>query len=350
MKTRLLSIPSLALRRISEFLVHRLGADGDLKVLALLVALLLFMEITPRVYKSATYEVPVSVVSENALCIVTGSDPASASVTLYGDANAFDELDPKTLAIRLRSKNEDFKSRETIAMDASSVTGAIGRLRVTSVSPAAAVVSLDLLGNWVTTNFVYKPRLVGAPLQSTAQVIMPENLAVTAFGSIKKLEEFSKKGIMLPTSPIDVEGKTQTFQTMVDIIIPADSGITALDPSSFQVTVKFTPVKSRGNPGGTASAPQKISLEDAAAAAAVTAASSAAPADPASDLSGGAAATGDSTTSGGGASAAPASELHPGVPAIDEPVVDLLTPEEKAAVSVAATNLASTATGDAATP
>lgn len=258
------------LGRLRALAVRAFGRDGDLKVLALFAAFLLFQAVRPAVNKSASFMVPVSVASENPLCTVTGVDPAEVAVTLVGPQEALAALNQAGLAFSLVSRNPDFRARESVPLRAEDLSGA-GRLRVAGVSPASAVVSFDRLGNWITTNYVATPRLVGSPLQSTARVVMPAALEVRAFGSMTRLEEFSRKGILLPTSPVDVEGKTQTFQTNVDIRIPPDSGITSLSPSNFPVTVEITPVQVRRPQGGAAAAPTLISEKEAAAAAAAEA-------------------------------------------------------------------------------
>lgn len=250
--------------RIRDLCVRILGRDGDLKAAAVLAAVLLFHAIHPKVVATAVLDVPVEAISDNPRCLVTGVSPETVKVTVRGAADAVAALAGADVSVRAVSSNTNFLSRETVSLDSSSISD-FGRMAVVSVVPAQVEVSLDRLGNWVTTNYVAQPRLVGQPLQSHAAVVMPTSLEVKAFGSMKQLEEFSRKGIRLPTSSIDVEGKTQSFAAVVDIKIPPDSGITSLSPSNFMVTVELTPIRLRNQDGGTASAPTMLSKEEAEA-------------------------------------------------------------------------------------
>lgn len=300
-----------------------LGPDGDLKIWALAVAFLLFQAIHPKVTATAVFDVPVTPVSDNARCLATGVEPETVKVTVRGPADAVASLGGANISVRAVSSNPEFLSRETVPLEPPVLSGS-GRVRVVSVWPSKAEVRLDRLGNWVTTNYVAQPRLEGQPLQSHAAVIMPTDLEVKAFGSIKQLEEFSRKGIRLPTSSIDVEGKTQTFSANVEIKIPPDSGITSLSPSNFTVTVELTPIRLRNIDGGTASTPTVLSQEEAEAMKAAPAhegqeAAPGTPVGPVGPASTPSAARGNETPDG----ATPAPAL----------AGELLTPEEKEAAA-----------------
>ena len=65
------------------------------------------------------------------------------------------------------------------------------------------------------------------------------SVTVTVYGSVKRLGAFSAKGIRLPTDPVDVEGKTESFDAVVAIRPPEDSGITSVEPAEVKAHVEI---------------------------------------------------------------------------------------------------------------
>ena len=96
------------------------------------------------------------------------------------------------------------------------------------------------------TGRIATPRLEGVPVQGSASVEMPTNLTVLVQGSKSKMEAFREKKILLPTSPINVEGKTESFDATVAILPPPDSGITKVEPATVTVHVDVQTVAAAG--------------------------------------------------------------------------------------------------------
>ena len=63
-------------------------------------------------------------------------------------------------------------------------------------------------------------------------VRLEDPVVVVVKGPIRKINEFRDAGLLLPTEPVDVEGKTKSFSERVAIKIPADSGITSVEPET----------------------------------------------------------------------------------------------------------------------
>ena len=229
---RLLSLAGRAVRPFERLSRRLLGHDGDLKVLAVLAALVVYGLVEPvSAGIERTFSVPVRVLPAGGTTAVVGVSPLAVSVTLRGGAEDFTAFDPDALRIELHPAPEENALSDVLAVGPANVTNVLDRLRVVGVSPASVTVEYDYLSMIVTTNFVAKPRLAGHPVQGIASVSLPTNLAVTVYGSVKKLGAFSAKGIRLPTDAIDVEGKTESFDAVVAIRPPEDSGITSVEPS-----------------------------------------------------------------------------------------------------------------------
>ena len=236
----LLTTAGRAVHPLERLARRVLGRDGDLKVLAVLAAVVVYALVEPvSAGISRTVSVPVSVQPEGGTTAVVGVTPATVAVTLRGTAEGFTAFDADALRVELRPAPEEGALSEPLSVGPKDVTNVLDRLRVVSVSPASVAVDYDFMSKIVTTNFVAKPRLLGRPIQGVASVSLPTNLAVTVYGSVKRLGAFSAKGIRLPTDPVDVEGKTESFDAVVAIRPPEDSGITSVEPAEVRAHVEI---------------------------------------------------------------------------------------------------------------
>ena len=237
---RLLSLAGRAAHPFERAARRVLGPDGDLKVLAAAGAIVLYLLVRPAAAGiERTFPVPVRVQAASQTTTVVGTEPSSVSVTLRGTAEDFTAFDQDALRIELRPTPEENALYGDLPIGPKDVTNGIDRLRVVSVEPSSVRVAYDFMSKIMTTNFVAKPRLLGRPIQGVASVSIPTNLAVTVYGSVTKLGAFSAKGIRLPTDPIDVEGKTESFDVDVAIRPPEDSGITSVEPAEVKAHVEI---------------------------------------------------------------------------------------------------------------
>ena len=237
---RLLSLAGRCVRPFERVARRCLGPNGDLKVLAVLGAAVVYGFVEPlSAGIERTFSVPVRVLPEGGTTAVVGVTPSAVAVTLRGNAEGFTAFDADALRVELRPETAEGALSDQLSVGPKDVTNVLDRLRVVAVSPASVAVEYDFMSKMVTTNFVARPRLLGRPIQAVASVSLPTNLAVTVYGSVKKLGAFSAKGIRLPTDSIDVEGKTESFDTVVAIRPPEDSGITSVEPSEVTAHVEI---------------------------------------------------------------------------------------------------------------
>lgn len=227
--------------RLQAPCVRLFGENGDLKVLSVLLAALLFLLIRPFAADSTkTFSIPVRVVSSNSAVTVADYAPRTVSVTLHGRQNQVNSFDPALLALEI----EEAFPEEEVATAFEAGDGYIrrpivprmlrgnGDLRFLSCQTDAVRIQVDYTGKWETENLVAVPALVGRPVEGgTATVRLDDPVAVVVKGSIRRLNDFRDRGLLLPTEPIDVEGKTTSFSQEVAIKIPADSGITSVEPA-----------------------------------------------------------------------------------------------------------------------
>lgn len=237
---RILSLAGRVVHPFERAARRVLGPDGDLKVLAVVGAIVLYLlarSVATGIDR--VFSVPVRVRPASNTIAVVGVSPATVAVTLRGTAEGFTAFDPDVLSVELETDPAEGTLAGVLEVGPKDVTNVFDRLRVVSVSPAEISVDYDFMSKMVTTNFVATPRRIGIPVQGTASVSIPTNFAVTVYGSVKKLGAFSAKGIRLPTDPVDVNGKTESFDTVVAIRPPEDSGITSVEPAEMPVHVEI---------------------------------------------------------------------------------------------------------------
>lgn len=226
-----------------------LGPNGDLMVVSLLVSGAILAAVHMKVVSTRherTFPAPVSVKSPNDEVAVAAFDPLSVQLTLRGSQDELSSVDPARLAVELFPDAKKIKGAEqSLNIRAKDVTGT-GKLKLVSVEPSRIDVRYDIVAKWPMTGRIATPRLEGVPVQGSASVEMPTNLTVLVQGSKSKMEAFREKKILLPTSPINVEGKTESFDATVAILPPPDSGITKVEPATVTVHVDVQTVAAAG--------------------------------------------------------------------------------------------------------
>ena len=236
----LLSLAGRAVRPFERLARRVLGPDGDLKVLAVLAAVVVYGLVEPlSVGIERTDSVPVRVVPTDKSVAVVGVSPATVAVTLRGTSEEFTAFDADALRVEVATSPEKDASEDVLSVGPRNVTNVLDRLRVVGVSPSLVSVEYDTVMEWNTVNLVATPRRSGAPVQGTAILSIPTNFPLRVSGSKKKFTAFSAKGIRLPVDPVDVEGKTESFDTFSTIRPPEDSGITSLEPAAVPVHVEI---------------------------------------------------------------------------------------------------------------
>lgn len=222
-----------------------LGRNGDLKILSFLLALSIVLGLHHSFGQKKNYRVPLHIQNRNDKTVVVSTSPETVRIWLRGSKDEIERFDETALSLEQifsptpNCASEGCSHIDTIKLSPKSVKG-IGKLRVDSIIPEKISVTYEHMAKLVTTNIVTLPVLRGKPLQATASVSLPSPLVVTFYGPYSKLSDFGKKGLLIPTSEIDVDGKTESFTQQVRLIIPSDSGILSAEPSivTASVTVK----------------------------------------------------------------------------------------------------------------
>ena len=271
---RLLSLAGRCARPFERVARRLLGPNGDLKVLAVVLAAILYSIVRPAAAGiERTVSVPVRVLPQGGFTVV-GFSPSAVSVTLRGTTKDFTAFDAESLRVDLRPKPAEGVLSEVVAIGPKDVTNDLAKLdkiRVVGVAPEAIAVEYDYMSVSETKDFIARPQLTGLDkLRGTASVSEESlehlaNRSVRIYGSEKKLRALKDKGIRLPTDPIDVVGKTESFDVDVAIRPPEDSGITRVEPDHVRVHVIVEIEKDPDSESIHVSDPIRLSTDDAEA-------------------------------------------------------------------------------------
>lgn len=236
-------------KRLNEVLCRFLGPNGNLKAGALLLSTVTILLIRYGIGHEVSFEVPVRIINRNPNTVIVDVNPSTIQVTLRGTRESVDKFNSAPLeavqefAPALDCNRETDIHIDSIQLTPRSIRG-MGNLRFVSANPRQISVTFEHTARLVTTNMVAKPVLVGTPLQGTASVSLPDPLEITFFGSYSQLITFRAKGLLIPTTPIDVDDKTESFKVPVSLRLPSDSGIISYAPSNIVASVEIRTVKS----------------------------------------------------------------------------------------------------------
>jgi hypothetical protein len=246
---RLLSLAERIVRPFGRLACRCLGPNGDLKVLAVVAAAVIYGLVARQIPADRKIErsfpVQVKVISQTDSSAVLGVRPAFVDVTLRGAEKDLAAFSPDALFVELRASPRKDVLSEELSVRGKYVRNVPAPFRIRAVAPAKVTVEYDPMSASRATDVIARPQLLGLDkLRGTAR-ISDDSLAeiagcvVTIYGSMKRLNAFSEKRIRLPTDPIDVEGKTADFEAVVAIRPPEDLGITKVEPDRIRVRVEI---------------------------------------------------------------------------------------------------------------
>lgn len=256
---------ALVVARVQAFAVRRFGPNGDLKLLAAILATLLFLAIRPEaVGHKRTLSVPVFVEPVNNYSTVVDWTPRSVPVTFVGPQRDIEALSASHLRYTIRAANnpDDPKHpylRLSYPVDSGTVSGQ-GSTRVRSIDAKEPVaVTFDYAAKIDVSKFVDLPAVEGLPGTAEATVSFADPPAVTAFGSLSRLNDLGRAGVRFATEPVRYEaGRTNFVQNVAIRLPPPSSGVEKVEPASLRVTVSIRFPEERAAPDDAAAVPTAI--------------------------------------------------------------------------------------------
>ncbi|MCX7591633.1 MAG: CdaR family protein, partial [Kiritimatiellae bacterium] len=99
-------------------------------------------------------------------------------------------------------------------------------------SPSFVTVTFDREGQKLVT--VDEPQIIGRPLLGRVRVSY-EPRHITVRGPRSRLEEL----VSLPTEPVDVEGRVESFTQNLRVLVPSDKGILEVRPAEVRARIEI---------------------------------------------------------------------------------------------------------------
>jgi len=218
--------------------------DWPWKALSLAIACMIYFSIRAQISHLRTVSVPVDVafaVADTGFAIES-VEPRSAQVTLRGSYSALNQLNPENMLFDINPKPRRNaaaqKDSETVKLSAFQLRNANG-LRIVDIEPKRVLVKFDVPMN--LTLGVARPELTGAARGQVRLSYDQTNAVVT--GSRRLLATLAPDKVQVLSSPINVEGRTMSFQTRVALYPPDHPTRLKVTPSEMVVEVQITSEK-----------------------------------------------------------------------------------------------------------
>lgn len=213
------------------------GENGLMALLALVLALLVYLTILELVSNTTTRTVPVEVEREPGVALMAVR-PSTVQVTFRGALNEFQHLDRADLRMLvkgLRTRSDEGKVRITLRRG--HLRRAAG-LRVVSIEPPEVEITFDHQGE---REFAIDPPPVeGRPYRGHAEIDYVPRTAVVR-GARLQLDRLHDAGVTLQLEPVSVDGRVQGFTRKAAILPPADAWQPEITPDSVTVKVGIVP-------------------------------------------------------------------------------------------------------------
>lgn len=224
------------LQQAQKGLQRYLGFNGDLKVLASVIALVVFSLIRTTIGNPETYTAPVHATIDAKGVAILRYSPSEVEIELKGSADDIRSFDQTQLKVEVKIDSAPKGKIANVTLMRGNIVGA-GKLRVGKITPAEIRVEYDQ--EFEIKMMVKEPELLGKPLQGEASVRLISN-EVKVTGPESQLQKLIAKSVLIPTDSIDVTGKTQSFIKRVKVLPPDDSGISQVKPMELEARVDIT--------------------------------------------------------------------------------------------------------------
>ena len=225
-----------------ESLRQAAASNWELKLLALLLAVLTYYAIRGATGAEREYEVPVQVEVDPGIAVLA-QEPDVIKVRFRGSQSDMLDLDPMQIRAVVRPKSrEPDGTAQVVPVSPRDVEGAPG-VAVVSIEPNEIVVTFD---REVEIPFrVAKPEVVGRPLIGSVELDYEPDM-VTVRGPKQLLEGLKQEGgAELTTEPVDVDGRVESYTKLVKVRPPSGPWVSGIEPDEITVHVRIIKETSR---------------------------------------------------------------------------------------------------------
>jgi len=216
--------------------------NGYWKLLALVIAILLYFTIRTETSEIRDISVPVEVKNDSSVndAAIWSVKPLSVQMRVRGSLAAVTEIEGKRLkcVVRARHKSSSILDTVSIKVRPKNIPGVSGvrTARIVKIEPSVIDVEFDIPRS--ITLAIAPPELKGTARGTVSLLYNVTNATVT--GSERLLKDLDVINTRVQCEPIDVEGRLDSFSTSLRLVPPGDVANVKVSPPDMVVNVIIT--------------------------------------------------------------------------------------------------------------
>ena len=201
-----------------------------LKGLALLLAIVTFYAIREATSSEVSYDIPLEIEVKPGVAILD-KEVETIHVTFRGAKDDLSKLDQKQLKIEVKPRATTVSGPQQVKITPRSIAGARG-VTIASIKPSDVIITFD---HEVQKSVTISPPVIqGSPLVGRAELEYSPKVAMIS-GSHQRLSDLES----VTTEPVDVDGRVESFNKTIRILIPGGKGIIKVEPKEVLVKVNI---------------------------------------------------------------------------------------------------------------
>ncbi len=212
--------------------------NGYWKLLALVIAVLVYFSIRSDISHMKVVSVPVEVVSESDTgdAAVWSVEPRSVQVKIRGSYNDISEIADLNLTcvIRARHKSSSILDTVPVRIRSGNIQG-VRNARIVKIEPSVIDVKFDVP---TSITLAVAPPVAEGKARGTVKLSYDVTNAVVS-GSQRLLSNLDVKNTLIQCLPIDVNGRLESFTTRLRLVPPGDASNVKVVPPDMVVNVRI---------------------------------------------------------------------------------------------------------------
>ena len=209
--------------------------DFRWKIVALVLAVIVFYTVRSRISDTITLSLPVEAEKEPGLAVLK-ADPFSVRVTFRGAYADLQQLGLHEMRILLRPRANASGGSELVHVRSGDVRGRPSGARVVGIEPESVMLTFDRQDQMMLP--VAPPPVEGKPLRGRVELDYSPRMVLVK-GAHRQLQEWQSADFHLQTQPVNVEGCVQSFTKNVEIATPGAAWQAEVVPREVSVKVNI---------------------------------------------------------------------------------------------------------------
>ncbi len=211
---------------VKNFFTKNLGLKG----LSILLAVITFYGIQREISFEVSYDIPIEVELNPGIAILE-KETEIIHVTFRGAPEDLSKLDQQLLKVSLRSHSGELSGPQRIKITPRNINGARG-VTIESIKPSSVMITFD--HEVQKSVIIEQPIIQGSPLIGSAELEYNPKVAMVS-GSHQRLSDLQS----VTTEPVDVDGRVESFNKTLRILLPGGKGNISVEPKDVLVKVNI---------------------------------------------------------------------------------------------------------------